>query len=229
MSATVTQLPGRPLYAFGTVDALLGLKPGTSGRWINGYTRSGRTYEPVIRPEPTETLIATWGETVECRLLSEYRTAGVPLVNLRPVVARLRAELRTPYPLAAAQLWLTPSGKEILARAQEGLDRGLWLVRTGEDLLPLGWATPAKRFQQAVHWESSESLVPEYLQIPKHPQVVIDPDRGFGEPVIKGRGVPTRVLSELVAAGDPVEMVAEMYDLEPSQVRAALRYERKAA
>jgi hypothetical protein len=137
---------------------------GGDQRQVYGFAmvddRGGRHYEPVIRPETTGSEIATWGEIVESRLLAEYRNAGVPIINLRPVVNRLRRMLETPYPLASARLWLTPEGKDIVAEAQAGLPGGLWLVRTGEDLLPLDWTPPAKRFQSQVHWESKRALAP---------------------------------------------------------------------
>ncbi len=53
--------------------------------------------------------------------------------------------------------------------------------------------------------------------------VVIDPLRGFGEPVV--RNVPTEVIAEQVRAGDPPEMVADLFELSPMQVNAAIRYE----
>jgi uncharacterized protein (DUF433 family) len=63
-----------------------------------------------------------------------------------------------------------------------------------------------------------------------HPQrgntvVVVDPLRQFGEPVV--RSVPTTVIAELFDAGDSVESIAELYELERDDVEAALRYERE--
>lgn len=55
--------------------------------------------------------------------------------------------------------------------------------------------------------------------------VVIDPLRGFGEPVIADRGVRTEVIAELVRAGDSPDMIAELYELKRSEVNAAVRYE----
>jgi uncharacterized protein (DUF433 family) len=225
----VSDLQTRPMYGFAMVDDVLALRGGTAARWINGYDRSGRHYEPVIRPETTGSEIATWGEIVECRLLSEYRSAGVPIINLRPVVGRLRRMLETPYPLASARLWLSPEGKEIVARAQAGLADGLWLVRTGEDLLPFDWTAPAERFRTGVHWESESDLAPRYMYPAEDRHIVVDPDRGFGEPVLKGRGVPTRVVAELQRAGDSVEMIAELYELTTAQVRAAVAFEKQSA
>ena len=42
--------------------------------------------------------------------------------------------------------------------------------------------------------------------------VEVNPLRRFGEP--STRGVPTEVIRELYAAGDPIEMIAELYSLQ---------------
>src|SRR5689334_19770081 len=72
----VVDLLARPTYGFGQIDRILGLKSGTAQRWIDGYDRGGRHYEPVIRTETTGDTSATWGEFVETRLLAEYRGLG---------------------------------------------------------------------------------------------------------------------------------------------------------
>jgi hypothetical protein len=124
------------VYTFAQIDDLLSLAPSTSRRWIDGYSRQGKTYAPVIRARATGSEVATWGEFVECRFLAEYRDAGVRLIRLRPVVERLRAELGTPYPLASSRLRIEPQGRDLVARVQrdlsDELEPSLMLVRTGE-------------------------------------------------------------------------------------------------
>jgi hypothetical protein len=45
----VTSLPHRPIYTYPQVDRLLGVTSGTARRWVNGYQRGRRAYEPIIR------------------------------------------------------------------------------------------------------------------------------------------------------------------------------------
>jgi uncharacterized protein (DUF433 family) len=225
--AKVVELLERPLYGLAQVDRILGLHGGTARRWVEGYTRGGKSYPPVIREAPTGSEIVTWGEFVETRLLAEYRHAGVPLIKMRPAIEVLREELGTPYPLASARTWLGVEGRELVRRVQEEvkLDRPLALVvvRTGQSVLE--WSVPAENFRRSVVWTGKdEDAEPRAL----HPvrdltEVVIDPLRGFGEPVV--RGVRTEIIGELVRAGDSPDMIAELYDLPRPQVDAAVRYE----
>jgi uncharacterized protein (DUF433 family) len=233
MSDTVVDLQDRPVYGFGQVDRILGLKPTTARRWIDGYRRAGTAYPPVIRREPTGVETVTWGEFIEARLLAEYRNEGVPLVKMRPAIERLREELNTPYPLASAQTWLAVEGRELVRRVEEavGLDRRLRLVVVRNDQQILVWSPQAQEFADSLHWQdvidgvSKGQIITSLNPDPAIRDVVVNPLQRFGEP--STRGVPTEVIRELYVAGDPIEMIAELYELPTSVVQAAVRYELK--
>jgi uncharacterized protein (DUF433 family) len=228
--ADVITLLERPTYGFNQIDRLLGLRSGTSRRWINGYERAGKAYAPVVREQATADEIATWGEFVETRLLSEYRDAGVPMIHMRPVIEELRSDLNTQYPLASARTWLRPRGRELVMEVQErvGLERRLALVvvRTGQTIPE--WSDEAEDFRSSLEWTTEDSETAEPLRlrpVTDLADVFIDPLRGFGEPVV--RGVRTEVIAELFAAGDSADMIAESYDLSREMVDEAVRYELK--
>ncbi|MGH2842843.1 MAG: DUF433 domain-containing protein [Solirubrobacteraceae bacterium] len=186
----------------------------------------------MVREQTTCDEIVTWGEFVETRLLSEYRDAGVPMLHMRPAVIALREELETQYPLASARTWLDVHGRELVRRVQEevGLERSLALVvvRTGQSVM---WSEEADAFSRSLEWtEDTVNGQVERLRAQADlPDVVIDPLRGFGEPVIRGRNVTTEVLGELYAAGETIGGIAEAYDLTPALVDEAVRYEFRRA
>jgi uncharacterized protein (DUF433 family) len=235
VSATnVIDLQDRPVYGFGQVDRILGVKSGTSERWIDGYKRAGRTHPPVIRPERTGDEIVTWGEFIEARLLSEYRDAGVPLIRMRPAVEKLREELNTLYPLTSAKLWLDVENRELVRKVQDevGLHRRLLIVVRNDQQM-LDWSAPAQEFADSLHWDDvgrgrrKRQEVTSLNPDPAIREVVVNPLQRFGEP--STQGVPTEIIRELYVAGDPIEMIAELYDLAPHLVQAAVRYELKVA
>ena len=211
----------RPMYAMSHVDRLLGLHPGTARRWIDGYTRGGKAYKPVVREEATGDEIVTWGEFVETRLLTEYRTSGIPMLHMRPMVERLR-ETFGQYPLVHARPYFDAGAMEMVYRAQvaAGLEDALHLVvvaRSGQLVL----SPSAQSFADAVAWD--ESVVTRLHPRGKDSPVVVDPLMAFGDPVV--RGVRTEVLAEQFLAGDPVWFLAEIYELPEEHVSAALAYE----
>lgn len=220
MDAMVVSLLDRALYSYADVDRLVGLHSGTARRWLEGYARAGRSYAPVLRPEPTGADSVTWGEMVEARLLSEYRSRNVPIQRLRPAIERLRTEFG-PYPLAYARPFLDVDGRELVLFVQEqvGLERELQLVvvRNGQLVL----ADTTERFQSAIEYEGGVAgrLRPEL----RTPDVVMDPQRAFGQPAI--RNVRTDSLAEDFRAGTSREDLADLYDLTAEQVDEAIRFE----
>jgi uncharacterized protein (DUF433 family) len=235
VSNKVIRLQDRPVYGFGQVDHILGLKAGTSERWIDGYQRGGKTYPPVIRPERTREEVVTWGEFIEARLLAQYRDEGALVAKMRPAVERLREELNTLYPLASAKTWLSVEGRELVREVQDtvGLDRRLLLVvRNNQQIFD--WSPRAQEFADSLHWEpeggrktDKRKVITSLNPDPAIRDVVVNPLRRFGEPSTKG--VPTEIIRELYVSGDPIEMIAELYDLPRELVEAAVRYELKAA
>jgi uncharacterized protein (DUF433 family) len=223
MDAAPTALLDRPVYAIPQVDRLLGLKSGTSRRWIEGYSRGGKDYPPIVRVEATGDEIVTWGEFVETRLLSEYRDSGVTLHRLRPAIDKLRERFDARYPLAYSQPFLDVHGRELVEKTQQEvhLEGPLQLVVIRNDQLVL--AQPAQHFVQSVDYQEDSGVAERIHPAPDLRHVVIDPLRQFGEPVV--RSVPTEIIAEQIRAGDPLEMIAELYELTPDQVLSAIRYE----
>ncbi|HEU0256623.1 MAG TPA: hypothetical protein VFQ96_02140, partial [Microbacteriaceae bacterium] len=181
----------RAIYSYSDVDRLVGLHSGTARRWLEGYERSGRFYDPVLRPEPTGAQVVTWGEMVEARLLAEFRSRRVPVQRLRPAIVRLRHEFGR-YPLAHARPFLEVEGRELVRAVQEatGVDRLLRfvVVRNGQAML----AEATRRFSDAVQYDGG--VVARLNPSPRTPVVLMDPARTFGQPAI--RNVRTETLAE---------------------------------
>ena len=213
-------LPDRAIYSYSDVDRLVGLHSGTARRWLEGYWRGGKRYEPVLREEPIGSEIVTWGEMVEARLLAEFRSRRVPVQRLRPAIGRLREEFGR-YPLAHARPFLDVEGRELVRRVQEevGLDRGLELVVVRNGQVVLTGST--ERFRAQVDYE--DEMVSRIRPVHLTPAVLMDPAYSFGRPAI--RNVRTESLAEAYQAGSSREELADLYDLSLDQVDQAIRFE----
>jgi uncharacterized protein (DUF433 family) len=217
----VSDLLEREIYGMAQVDRLLGLKSGTARRWIDGYERRDKRYPPVIRPETTGEELVTWGEFVETRLLSEYRAANVPLIRMRPAIERLREQFHPRYPLAHSRPFV--AGRELVLEVQEevNLARELRLVVVRNDQIVL--TDPAEHFYNSAEFGPQSQIVERLRPVASVQEVVIDPLRQFGEPVV--RSVRTEIIAEQIRAGETVDGVVEAFELERPLVEAALRYE----
>ena len=52
MSDVADDLLDRAIYSYADVDRFVGVPAGTARRWLEGYEREGRFYDPVLRPSP---------------------------------------------------------------------------------------------------------------------------------------------------------------------------------
>lgn len=208
----------RDVYGMGQVDRLLGLSRGTASRWIDGYERRGRRYEPLVRVAATGSETVTWGEFVEARLISEYRRLGVSVFRMRPAIMALRDEFGTDYPLAAAQPFLSAEGRELVMRVQQATNLRpslRFVVRSGQTVLP---SLEVQRFQQAADYDDAK-----VLRFRIADNVVIDPEYASGEPTITGRRLRVATIAESIAAGEHRASVAEMWDITAQAVEDAVR------
>ena len=220
MTHMAVSMLDRALYSYADVDRLVGLRSGTARRWLEGYERGGKFYDPVLRAEPTGSDEVVWGEMVEARLLAGYRHREVPVQKMRPAIEELRKEFGQ-FPLAHAAPFLDVQGRELVRSVQErvGLERRLQLVvvRNGQLVL----ADTAEQFRSALSYDDgvAGALTPEA----RTPEVVMNPRHAFGQPAI--RNVRTDILAESYRAGATQEELADLYDLSSTEVEAAIRFE----
>jgi uncharacterized protein (DUF433 family) len=219
-----TEMPAvlleRDVYSIAEAARLLGLPLATAKRWLDGYTYRKKAYRPVVRVEPTGSEIVTWAEFVELGYLREYRAKEVSLQKLRPAVDRLRAEFGAKYPLAHARPFIDQSRELLLEIQQETkLDRRLYMVVSRGGQLVL--TPPAEAFLDKVEFigDGAARFRPAGADSP----VLIDPELSFGVPQVKG--VRTEAILELFLAKEPIELIADGYELDVGDVEAAIRFE----
>lgn len=222
MTKNVVSILERPVYGVAEAAGLLGLRPDRTRAWLDGYERQGVHYAPVIRVEPTDDEVVTWGEFVELGYLREYRRNRVPLQRLRPVIDELRREFNTPYPLATAKPFIY--GRELVFELQQrnDLPQSIAIVISTGQTIAL--ATGAQQFFKKVEFDPpGDGDVRRLRPAGAASPVVIDPLVRFGRPTV--HGVATERLWELHDAGEAVHEIAAGYDMTEELVRAAVAYE----
>lgn len=214
------ELLDRDVYSIGEAARLLGLNATTARRWLDGFVQAGRRYRPVVRLEPTGSDIVTWGEFVELGYLREYRLKNVSLQKLRPAVDRLRDEFDVPYPLAHARPFIDEN-RELLLEIQHetDLDRRLYMVVSRGGQLKLTDETEAYLEKVEFIGDGVARFRPAGPESP----VVIDPRMSFGVPQV--HGIRTEAIVELFRAKEPIELIAEGFDMPIADVEAAIRFE----
>jgi uncharacterized protein (DUF433 family) len=59
--------------------------------------------------------------------------------------------------------------------------------------------------------------------------IVVDPRRGFGQPVISGTGIEARIVAGRYRAGESIAALAEDYGVQLEQIEDAIRCETREA
>lgn len=212
----------REMYTEAEAARLLRVAQSTLHYWLEGGTRRGKRYEPIIREEPKGTRNLTWAEFIEGGLLRQYRQDhNVPMAELRTFIDVLRSQLGVPYPLAH-QTPFVGEGRQLIVEAQEeaGLAPDFFLVAVARQQLVL---MPASQtFVDRVTWvdEVAAGWRPhDDLNSP----VQIDPLQRFGRPAVAG--ISTEVLWEHSEAGETVDEISDAFELELDSVRWGLAFE----
>ena len=165
---------------------------------------------------------------IEAGYLREYRAKQVTLQYLRPVIAILREELNVRYPLATLKPYTSGRSLALKVQKQVGLDPSLNIVVLGRDG-SVQLTDTAAAFLEKVDFDDdgtgdARRLYPLGRSVP----VVLDPEHGFGEPTLT-TGARTEAIAELIAAGEPRDRVADVYDITVNDVDAAVLYENDRA
>jgi uncharacterized protein (DUF433 family) len=248
---SVTSMLDREVYNYAEVDRLIGLRGGTARRWINGYERSGREHDPILRLAPRNTEWVTWGEFVETRILAEYRDKDVPTRRLRAAVDSLRQIYRVDYPLAHLRPYLASMDRDLTIPTNVVVESGVapdkflaqeqktdfraalsverearMVVRTQQMLLSEPSRSVIENAALAED-ETGEKVVAELALDLEFPEIVTSPGRLSGQPTFMGRRVSIATIAGMASGGDRPEDLAADYGLSLVQVHAAIAYAEK--
>ena len=215
-----------PLYSQGEVGDFIHVPRSTLRGWMGAFQDRYDYYGPLIEsPEGHEGRLS-FNNLIEVYVLNVFRKAeGVKMSSIRKAAWTARQKLDVDRPFLSDKLrvsgdifWddlgtlinLSKGGQLAIRKVLEAyLKRIEYDQATG---LPL-------RLYPMV----GESVGLDLSGGAHH--IVIDPEIGFGQPTVEGRGVTTRVLAERVNAGESVEGVARSYGIPEDVVLEALVYE----
>lgn len=123
------------MYTEALAARLLGVPQSTLHYWLEGGTRGGKEYKPIIRQEPLGRRVVTWAEFVEAGWLSEYRNRNIPMPELRKFIDELRDQFGVPYPLADRRPLV--AGRSLVYDAQTSAQLGVEFYYVDADVLGL--------------------------------------------------------------------------------------------
>ncbi len=232
MNATFDSLG---IYTLAEAAHLVRVPTRSINQWLYGYDyarkSADKTIKKHVQPIWTPQYEAEqWGEKVigfrdllELRVVREFIQHGVTLAVIRRCFENAKSTFKDSYPLTA--LRFATDGKTIFADAVRS--------EAVEEMMDLHKKQYV--FRQIIKpslyegIEYDEKNAKRWYPEGKKRDIVIDPDRQFGKPIIADSGIPTAALfaSYKAEGADKAAaaMVARIFEIPTKSVSAAIRFE----
>ncbi|MEO7035948.1 MAG: DUF433 domain-containing protein [Polyangiaceae bacterium] len=180
----------------------------------------------MITPACTAPTTLSFSNLVELFVLSVLRNEHeFSTQSLRKAVAYVRSELAVARPLAHAKF--RTDGVHLFV---DHLGSLVNVSKNGQTAL----RDLMGQYLERIEYEQEAAtrfypFVRAFGLAPQPRSVVIDPDFGFGKPVIAGTGIRTSAVVDRYMAGESMTALAEDYRLDPSLVEDAIRAQMREA
>lgn len=222
-----------PLYTVAEAARYLDVPASTLSTWALGYQRQaeGRrrvTGEPiltVVRSASTRGPVIPFIGLAEGLVLAAMRRSGVPLQRIRPALARLDVEFGFEHALASRRLY-TDGAEVLFDYVERGDDaetskalRELVVVRNDQRVFNEVVEASLQRFDFADDGLARLIRLPAYVTA----EIVVDPNRGFGQPVFERGGARVEDALAMFRAGEDLDTVAAEYRVPRGQLEDAVR------
>ena len=218
---------GIGIYSIRDASRISGVSAPRIRRWARGYRyrvggetrRSPAVWDADLPPiDGVHSL--SFLDLLEVRFINAFLEAGLGWKKVRIAADAAKVLLDTTHPFSTRSF--KTDGRTIFADIVQETGKGvlLDLVRSQYAFNPV--VSPS--LYKGIEFSPNDAPV-RWWPMGKRTQVVIDPLRAFGQPITSSEGVPTSVLMEAVEAEGSVDRVARWFDVRPSAVRAAIKFE----
>ena len=204
------------------VAAILGLPQAKVRRWLQEYWHAhfGKTDQVSFSDGTGRELVTNFYTLIEFFTFYQLRSEGVSVQRIVTAHKVLEDVLKIDYPFASSTI-LT-DGKSVLFTGEVGniiqADETLQII-IKEVLTP---------FCKKIDFDRN-ALAKSFFPLGRDHDVLIDPNRQFGQPIIRGTNILTESIFNLYRGGESADVIARIYDLTSLQVQDAITFHRNAA
>lgn len=218
------QLLGKGIYTVPDAARLSGVSPRRIRYWLKGVENEkikeekNRLWMGELLPIHDK-LALGFLDLQEVRFIDAFLKTGVSWPLLRRVhkVARERYQIEHPF---CTRRFVTDGAQIMEEIAQESDESVLEEVVCKQRV----FRQVVQPFIKELEFAPDDQLIRWWPLGPER-QVVLDPCRQFGQPIVAVGGVATEVLQAASKAGQSIEEIADWYEIEPRAVRDAIDFE----
>jgi uncharacterized protein (DUF433 family) len=207
---------------------LIGTSTTSVRRWLFGYSYAHHgpktSQAPLWQPQygiDQEDPLLGFRDLIEARFVAKLRKVGIGMPTIRFCLITAAQIAEDPHPFSSAHF--RTDGKRLFL---ERLDKGGG--RDVIDLKTLQHAFPKVIEASFLDLEFDDEKATRWFLLAKSREVIADPERSFGQPIVDDGGVPTRRIAQVFEAeGRSVDKVARFFEIGTSAVRDALTFEKQ--
>ena len=205
------------------------ISPQTVRRWLRGYDYLAgddkRHSEPLWVPDyanDDDTIEVSFRDLIELRFVKAFRDVGLSLRTVRECFMRAVEAVHDARPFSTQRF--RTDGRTIFLEITEQVREGKLVdLRRRQDVFH-------RLVAPSLHdLEFDADIVSRWFPLGMSRNVVIDPARSFGRPIVTQGGVPTEILSQAVKIEGSPERVAKLYEVPLKAVRDAIAFQTQLA
>lgn len=227
--ATNGGLLGLGIYTVSDAARLSDVPTTRIRRWLTGrerFYRGQRVFDAPLwhsaLPDVEGHLHLSFRDLIELRMVDRFRAQKISLPYLRKVVEAAQSLIGDSHPFSTSSF--KTDGKRLYLEVLRNTNEpDLIEVLSGQHAFHSIISVGLKdvEFEQGV-----ASL---WLPESGRGDVVLDPDRSFGHPVLRESGVPTAAIKRMWEVGRSVREIARDFEIAERAVRSAISFEEKLA
>jgi uncharacterized protein (DUF433 family) len=207
---------------------LVGTSATNVRRWLFGYSYAHhgpkRSQEPLWQPQygiDQDDPILGFRDLIEARMVARLRGVGIGMPTIRLCLKTAVKIAEDSHPFSSAY-FRTDGERLFLERLS---DEG---ARDVIDLKTLQHAFPKVIEASFLDLDFDDEKATRWFPLAKSRNVVADPERAFGQPIVDEGGVPTgRIAQAFVAEGRSIDRVARLFEIGRVAVKDALTFEKQ--
>ena len=222
---------GKGIYTLTTAAKILKINSQRMRRWINGYTypknMECRSIKPLFTTEfeyDSDNVIISFLDLAELLFIKTFIQHGISIQKIRKAAIVASSLLNTPHPFAIRKIYT--DGKSIFARiAQEENDTSLL------DLINEQYQF-RKIIEPILYGRidfSNDNNAERWWPLGKKKNIVLDPSRNMGQPILNKYNVRTELIFELYKTNHSIDEISEWYELDRKSIEAAISFEKGLA
>jgi uncharacterized protein (DUF433 family) len=207
------------------VASLAHVPPYSAQRWLRGY-RYPRGGESIHRPPVNAgaTTGASFLDLIDLVYIREFIQNGVALSTLRKVLDEVEELTKVRH--FATQKFFTLDRALFMELEGQAADPQLIKLLSGKKLVLL--KEHVKTLSAQIEFQSAgAALALRWFPEGRGRRIVVDPEFGFGQPVLHGHNIKTSVIADFFQGeGADAKGTAKWFGVKEMEVRAAVRFER---